>query len=149
MKKYKVLLIAIITILFTYSCDTSDDGLIFYPGPYLGIKETSEDGLLLGGDKDTDWYDIPLIGFSVLGAYPNPTEDKCEIKFSTTKTRKITIYLHHYLTNYYKIIADNESMYAGSYTIRMSLKDMGVPKGFIRVYFNVDGYITYGDIFYK
>lgn len=143
-----ILLIPFTTCLFN-SCENNQDDLIILPGPYLGVLQTSEnDPTPIGGDSDGDWFDLPNVGFSVSGAYPNPTSDQITIVFQTNTQQNVKIYLHHPITKQTKLVFDQEAQ-AGMYSLRISLKNLNIAKGFIRCYFNVKSLITFGDIFYE
>ena len=147
MGKYKLMLFFSILSLVIFKCETSGDGLVVYPGPYLGILRTGyDDPTPLGGDSGGDWFGLPNKGFYPKAAYPNPTNDQCTVGFQINKSKKIKIYLHHPVTKQTVLLYDNYAE-AGVHSINIRFKQINLAKGFVRCYFNVEGSITYGDIF--
>lgn len=132
-----VLPLCFVILLLTgiYSCNNSDvvnTGTL--PTIDTSILVTDETGRIWGGDN-SDWCYGSGSGERNFGpAYPNPTNDVANVKFSLPAADTISVF---FITNNdTTFLMKNAPSYAGYYSISISGSTLGFQNSYRRLYIN-------------
>ena len=135
--------------LFFYSC--SKETITNSSEDYSSILMTDENGVILGGDE-TDWcwkqcdtVSFPFLCNKVNPPYPNPSQGTVHFKFEIENdSTHFRMYILRSQTDTVNIL--NDYYIAGNYFMNYNTSTLGLPKGYYRVFTEMDNLRCFGDV---